>query len=759
MKIVLRVILGVSVLLLAALWWAWPKAGEHMGPGEITKQRLPEAAVDARLRRQLEARYGPGAAALAPPDEKQILFGDLHVHTTYSTDAFFRSLPLMAGEGAHPPADACDFARFCSDLDFWSINDHAEAITPAHWEETVETIRQCDAVAGQGATPDVVPFLGWEWTQVGITRDEHYGHKNVVLREIAPGRVPTRPISARGGLASLVMSRGFSLRARAGIPLLDYANRDRYYDFWRFIEEIQAVPACEEGVDVRELPADCAEGANTPDVLFEKLRQWGFDSLVIPHGNTWGFYTPPGSTWDKQLAGKMHDPDLQTVIEVYSGHGNSEEYRDWREIAWDADGQPVCPEPTADYEPCCWRAGELIRARCGDASADVCEERVATARVAYLTLGAGGHNAVPGASAADWNGCGQCLDCFNPAFNYRPGGSTQYALAISSFDGDPAPRRFQFGFIASSDNHSARPGTGYKEFARRAMTEASGTRDEEWRERFLGSAPPPSPEPFVIDLATLDVQNLPANLNPLRLAEAERQASFFMTGGLVAVHAAGRDRDAIWGALERREIYGTSGERILLWFDLVNGPAGALPMGAEARLGWNPRFRVQAVGSFEQLPGCPETTLSALPPERVAAVCRGECYHPGDARRAITRIEVVRIRPQVRPGEPLRELIEDPWRRFACARDAAGCTVEFEDPDFLAGGRPALYYARAIQEPTPAVNAANLRCRFDESGKCVEVDPCYGDYRTPFDDDCLAPNEERAWSSPIYLDVTAQGDR
>ena len=708
--------------------------GRHEEPGTPARTPVPAPAVAARA-------VPPAQAA-----GKQILFGDLHVHTTFSADAFIRSLPMLQGEGAHPPADACDFARFCSGLDFWSITDHAESISPQHWRETKESVRECNAVAGDPRSPDLVTYLGWEWTQVGIGPADHYGHKNVIFRDTAEDRVPRRPISALDQHLIGALRQRPPLWQRLRFPLLDFPNRQRYFDFGTFQNELAAVPLCPAGVDTRQLPEDCSETAHTPRELFEKLAQWGFDTLVIPHGNTWGLYTPPGSSWDKQLVGPEHDPARQTLIEVFSGHGNSEQYRDWHEVTYGADGAPVCPPPTRDYLPCCWQAGELVRARCAGAAPAECERRVAAARTNYLRAEAAGRMTLPDEPAESWKDCGQCRDCFDPAFNYRPRSSVQYAMALTNFDDPAHPRRFHFGFIASSDNHTARPGTGYKEYGRRMMTEAAGVRDEVWRDRVIGG-PPLEP---AVESAPFDPAAPTVGVTTLQVLDFERAASFFLTGGLVGVHATGRDRDAIWSALTRREVYGTSGPRILLWFDLL-APDGVLPMGSETRLAVAPKFRIRAVGSFVQKPGCPEWSTQALGPERLDYLCRGECYNPSDARLRITRVEIVRIRPQARPGEPVGGLIEDPWRRLDCPQDPAGCVVEVEDPDFVAAGRDTLYYARAIQEPTPAVNAGGLRCRFDESGSCVEVHPCWGDYRTPYRDDCLAPNEERAWSSPIFV--------
>src|SRR5262245_18099861 len=130
--------------------------GGHEDPGRPTESRLPAEVVSARGAGQTTAiqRLIPESQATTRP-AKQILFGDLHVHTTFSADAFMRSLPMLQGEGAHPPADSCDFARFCSSLDLWSINDHSESVTAQHWLETKESIRQCNAMSGNPSNPEL----------------------------------------------------------------------------------------------------------------------------------------------------------------------------------------------------------------------------------------------------------------------------------------------------------------------------------------------------------------------------------------------------------------------------------------------------------------------------------------------------------------------------------------------------------------------------------------------------------------------------
>ena len=84
--------------------------------GQVTEASLPSEVIAQR-------------AVGATRDDKQILFGDTHVHTTNSADAFMYSLPMMHGaSGAYPPAYACDYARFVSQLDFYFLTDHARPL-------------------------------------------------------------------------------------------------------------------------------------------------------------------------------------------------------------------------------------------------------------------------------------------------------------------------------------------------------------------------------------------------------------------------------------------------------------------------------------------------------------------------------------------------------------------------------------------------------------------------------------------------------
>lgn len=522
------------------------------------------------------------------------------------------------------------------------------------------------------------------------------------------------------------------------VKFIDPMNWSRYNDLAWLLARIDEIADCDKTKDGPALEGYCNEVAATPEDLFRKLDSWQQDYLVIPHGNTWGIYTPPGASWDKQLNNKQHN-EKQSLLEIMSGHGNSEEYRQWDHFGVDEKGDLFCPAASADFLPCCWQAGEIMRQRCEGLSDGECERRVLDAQQKALAAGPYPHAVFPDTTPDQWLNCGQCNDCFKPALSMRPKASSQYAMAISNFDEmseDGKPKRFNFGFIASTDDHTARPGTGYKQYERRKMTFATGMRSD-----------------FYTNL-TMKKMDDPQRAEAVDISAGipdQRVGSFSYPGGIVAVHADNRQRESIWASLKRREVYGTSGPRMLLWFDLLQAGDNRLPMGSTISQAESPRFQVRALGDFKQLAGCPDYSQSALSEKRLDYICAGQCYHPSNERHAITAIEVIRIRPQSYPDEPVDGLIEDPWRRFDCSDTSAandGCVVEFTDDTF---SRDSVYYVRALQEATPAINGNYLRITIDEQGRAKSVAPCYGDVRTDFTDDCLAPVQERAWSSPIVV--------
>jgi len=695
--------------------------GSDVPPGEIEGVPRSSESIYNQDLRFLETQ---SKLFETQESKSQILFGDLHVHTTYSIDAFTLELPMMGLQGVHDSAMACDFARYCANLDFFSFNDHAESLTPDHWREQKEVIQQCNISNDDPVTNDLVVFPGWEWTQIGTTPENHWGHRNVIFKNIQD--LPARPIGSRAPETGLGI---FDTTQQAvAARWLDPLNFKRYSDLGWLLNMVRNIPFCDEGVNSTELPLDCYEYARTPQDLFLKLDEWQSDPIVIPHGQTWGFHVPLGTSWDNRLNDQGHDSKKQILLEVMSGHGNSEEFRDIASANFLQSGKMSCPEPTDSFLPCCWQAGEIQKKKCDGLSDAECAARVELAKKYTLAGGPYANMVFPEADPEEWLNCDQCIDCFKPAFNYRPKQSAQYALAISNFDSeDESPQRYNFGFIASTDDHTARPGTGYKQYERRKMTFATGPKSKMWEYKYKAE------DPNFPELPKIK----PGESQP----DIERASSFVYPGGILAVHSEGRSKDQIWSALKNKNVYGTSGPRILLWFNLSNSPYGDAPMGSDITMSQNPRFEVRAAGSFKQKDGCPEESIDALSSKRLDYLCAGECYNPSNERYAIDRIEIIKITPQSYAGEAISPLIDDAWKTFSCS-DKSECVVNFEDESY---SRDSTYYVRAIQEPTPAINGVQSKVGNDN------FQLCKGSFRTDLSDNCLSMIGERAWSSPIYL--------
>lgn len=723
-KLLLGLLIGLGIFV--SVTWVVGSAVFYQDPAPASPATLARPDVQ------------PIARTSEQSSTKRVLFGDLHVHTSYSVDAALTDTPASKGTPYTTPTDACDFARYCSALDFWSINDHAEGLTPWQWENTREAIRQCDAVTDPEA-PDMVSFLGWEWTHgpKDGNPETHWGHKNVMFRGTADMQVPTRPIASRDifhGPSQLpAVIRGLAWLAMSQLDL------EQYQSLAKHIQTLGEMEDCGDG-DVRALPQDCFETAASPKALFSKLDEWGYDALVIPHGMAWGNTNPEGADFKFQMS--QQNDKYQRLLEVYSGHGNSEVYRD---LPISTLSESACPVPQSGYTACCWQAGEIIRNRCtanGLAQTE-CDSRAIATRAQYMELrtvesqASLARDIIPGTTPDEWGHCDQLVGTFQPAYYYQPKQSAQYMLALGDSgnqdDQGDQDNRFRPGFMGSSDNHTARPGNGYKEVERLYFTDAK---------EHLNTQPVLGKKPSLYD------QTQAPGRFQLFLDSEDLSSAFYYTGGLVAVYSEGKTRDAIWDALYRREVYGTSGPRIGLQFEMLTADGSGYPMGSEVNTRETPRFKVRGMGSLIQRPGCPDYARQALGAQRLEDLCRNECYHPGNEAHAIERLEIVKVLPAINDAEKTTDLIEDPWRVVYCEAGATTCEAEFEDSHFLSDGREAAYYARVVQVPTPTIQGDPLKCELDNEGECKQTNICLNQGA---DDDCLSPASQRAWSSPLYV--------
>jgi len=724
--------------------------GQALTPGALTPLVCLLALLISLPARGLEVWEEP----LEP-----IFWGDLHVHTGFSLDAF----AYGTGIGRYPE-EAGLYALYCGKLDFYAITDHAEMMTDTQaWSETLRSVEAMNDLAeanpDAGGDPVIIAFAGFEWTQ-----RSPFNHKNAVFLSDDPARLAKGPIAAGNGIQS-----------PSPVGIYKGLHNPRV--------------------------------AKTPDRLFAMLRSecteagTGCQVVVIPHGNAWGqFYTD----WKLQLP--MNDPELQVAIEVYSKHGNSEEYsyfppdyrfyHEGKEVSAEfctgkglkqassfwapkpkeggelPECEKVCQPATASYLPCCWRAGEIVAERCQEPDSEWCLEQIQLARQEGKPfpkkLGPGELSKVkakyrwsPGeAKALDWGVCGQCRDCYQPAMNYVNTGSVQAALATAVFDSRETPLYYRFGFVASTDTHSGTPG---------AVKEDRSNNLE---------LPPVwatwASYPF----------------------GGERLWNFFNPGGLAAVLAPRRTREDLFANIKARHTYGTSGARIEVWARAVvespvespvaNRGHSVLAMGGEAASGASPVFYLKARGALAEDPTCPyedEPLLREhLSRRRFEQVCSSQCYRPLDQRVPIARIEVIKIlQPLTRSEAEMENLEWSPENPAGLIHDpyqveefhAEQVDWSWSDPEFSREplGRTVAYYFRVIQEPTEGYNChpialleSGRTCPIDVNAKRIErkVNPQDGPAAKPrssFGDPCYSDQgepgsfcQERAWTSPFYIE-------
>jgi hypothetical protein len=530
-----------------------------------------------------------------------VYFGDLHIHTAYSFDAYGFGTRLDAAEA---------YAASKETLDFAAVTDHAEYL-------------------GETA------LCAWP------------GSPGYDLRQCVHLRAGDR--SALDQLNALCL-RDPSLIA----PAVCAAATAQVWDRIKAAAEAAYVPGVfttfigyeytlERSEDVKlhrnvifsgsNVPAPIPRSEERPSGLWQSLRanclpEDGCDVVVIPHtsnasrGEYFNLVEDSGafmSINEARLRG-----DMERLVEIYQNKGNSECY----------------PNVNTTDEGCEFEKLPVVRVSDPPGGTDV--PRQSWAREG-LKLGIQ----------------------FEELFGVNP---------------------FRFGFIGSTDNHNALGGAVSEE----GYVGNSGRNDD----------------------------------TPYRRMSSDVFASYG-PGGIAAIWSTENTREALFAALKRREVYATSGTRIVTRF------FGGWRMPSD--ICSNPHLPVIAYNN-----GVP---MGAVLPERTAPqpvfVLAGQ-QDPASA--GIAQLQIIKGWSQDNHQfEHVYTVKQSP----ASGGESRLCTVWTDDS--FDPEQHAFYYARVIEATTPRWSAYDC----EALGVDCEIGPP-PDLERCCDGTVPMTLEERAWTSPIW---------
>jgi hypothetical protein len=479
-----------------------------------------------------EPTPAPGREACADQNpERNLYWGDLHIHTAFSFDAFFEDVRLT-------PDDAYDFARgeeksvtplvdgqgttavrLERPLDFAAVTDHAswlgEILGCSDPAQAVYDSAFCQEARADGTV--AVQRFGVQFTYEEPERFDELcsapGFDCTAAARDAWTRIRDAADAAYDRTAACRFTTfvGYEWSGATGL-----SNLHRNVIF--------------RNDRVPELPISYLDEP-TDDGLWRALDagcrvEDGCEALSIPHnsnlsnGRLLAFEAP---AFGDPAAAAAQQGRLEPLMEIYQHKGSSECFDDLGGI--DSAADPLC-----GFEQI--RPGAVD---CGDGA---------------------------GTSGMIGAGCASRRDGLRGAL--LEGLSVQRELGVNPL---------KLGVIASTDTHLGTPGLV----------------DEE---SFVGHTG--QPEDTALERLTR------SGLRP--------QGLLTSPGGLVAAWATSNDRDALFDAMARREVYGTSGPRIPVRFfggDLPEGLCsdpdavgrayeGGVPMGGDLPAGAAPRFVVLA---------------------------------------------------------------------------------------------------------------------------------------------------------------------